>query len=158
MWKEIDIKIPIKKFWIVLLGIIAIFTLIGIILSFFTSELSTLPKYKVLENYSLEFRWLFIFMFLIVLFSIMISIFVYHNMKKFYIEYEKSKQLARDNSNRIIKIRKLESSVDELQKYNSVLNLNLDTTYQILKIILKKFEKFNLEDSIEEQIKKNFKQ
>ena len=84
LWKDLDFVKPLKSFSKVFYIVVSIITILGFILIFFPDETKSISKWKILENYNMEFGYLIIIIILL-LFSISyIFNFFRYNFLKFY--------------------------------------------------------------------------
>jgi len=83
LWKDLDIIKPFKSFFIIFGSLSFIITFVGFIMIFFNDKIETLSKYKILDNFNLEFRYFLIIAIPFLFISIYVIIFLKHNLLKF---------------------------------------------------------------------------
>ncbi len=83
LWKDLDIVKPFKTFLVYFLIIAGFITFASFYLPLFSDKIDSLSKYKVLENFNLEFRYFIILITLLFFILIYLFIFFRHNLLKY---------------------------------------------------------------------------
>jgi hypothetical protein len=85
LWKDIDFLKPLRKTRFIISSSILLFlAIISFLAPFFSDEISLVSKYKIIENFNLEFKHFLVISIFILIALIYVYIFVSHNLIKFY--------------------------------------------------------------------------